>query len=149
MNRRVLGGTLIAAVGIAATARADAPKPHRLVMHVDINDAGVMELALGNIANAIAYFAEKHQLVSVELVANGPGYNMLRDSSPVAAKIAELHKAHPGVVFSACQNSRRGIAAHEGKKPEQIIELAEATDVPAGIARLMELQELGWSYVKV
>jgi len=50
------------------------------------------------------------------------------------------------VVFSACQASRTGFAAAEG---HDIPQVPEATDVPYGIVRLNELQEQGWSYVRV
>ena len=75
---------------------------------------------------------------------------MLRaDRSPVKERIADVHQQYPFVVFSACANSRRGFARAENKAPEDIPELPEATDVPSGVVRLSELQEQGWSYIKV
>ena len=53
------------------------------------------------------------------------------------------------VVFSACQMSRKAIAKAEGKAVQDIPQVPEATDVPAGIVRLSELQEQGWSYIRV
>jgi uncharacterized protein len=140
----------VAAPGLAAgAARAAEEKPHRLVIHVGGADVGQMNVALSNIVNAADYYAARGKTISIELVANGPGYAMLReDRSPVKARIAEIHKQLPSVVFSACQNSRRAIAKAENKSIEQIVEVPEATDVPAGIVRLCELQEQGWSYVR-
>jgi intracellular sulfur oxidation DsrE/DsrF family protein len=51
-------------------------------------------------------------------------------------------------VISGCQNSRRGIAAREGKTPEDIVQLPGVIDTPSGIVRVAELQEQGWSYVR-
>jgi len=71
---------------------------------------------------------------------------MLRDdTSPVKPEIAELRKDVPQVVFSGCNNTKTGMEKREGR-PVPII--AEARIVPAGVARLMELQEQGYAYVK-
>ena len=150
--RRGFGGALLAAFSLIVGARAQGrqePGGHRLVMHVNRNDAGEMNGALDSLQNVADFYAGQHQPVQIELVANGPAYAMLRDTSPVAARISEIHRQYPAVVFSACQNSRRGIARREGKQPNEIIELPEATDVPAGIIRIMELQDQGWPYYKV
>ncbi len=149
MARRGIGAGLLASFALVSVARADAPKQHRLMLHVDSDDAAVMALALGNLSNAIDAFADQKEPARFELVVNGPGYAMLRDTSPVRDRIAEIHKQYPAVVFSACQNSRRGIANKEGKTVAQVIQLSEAASVPAGVVRICELQQQGWSYMKV
>jgi uncharacterized protein len=160
MNRRFLSrsaGGLILAAGLArvfaapvSAARADEPRSHRISFHVGSGDPMMMNVALHNIINAAEFYAGKHETVAIELVANGPGYTMLRaDTSPVKPLIAEVHAKFPFVVFSACQNSRAAIAKAEGKAPQDIPQVPEATDVAAGIVRLSELQEQGWSYIRV
>jgi len=154
MNRRLFSRSgllaLVAGSSLAAVATGAAKeKPHRLVMHIGDGDDGKMNEALSNIVNAAEYYAGIGKTIAIELVANGFGYAMLRDSSPVKARIAEIHRHFPFVVFSACQNSRKAMAKAESKSIEQIVEIPEATDVPAGIVRLSELQEQGWSYVRV
>jgi intracellular sulfur oxidation DsrE/DsrF family protein len=136
-------------MGVAA-ARADAPVRHRITFHVGGADPGTMALALHNIANAANYYAERNEKVAIELVANGPGYTMLRaDTSPVKAAVAATKQKYPFVVFSACQNSRAAVAAAEHKSVAEILQLPEATDVAAGVARLAELQEQHYSYIRV
>jgi intracellular sulfur oxidation DsrE/DsrF family protein len=160
MNRRLFNRSgLLALAAVPALAlpnaatAADPPagsRPHRIVIHVGGSTATEMNTALNNILNAHDYYSALGQPVAIELVANGPGYAMLReDVSPVKARLAEMHKTLPAVVFSACQNSRAAVAKAEGKTMEQIVQVPEATDVPAGIVRLNELQEQGWSYVRV
>ena len=85
--------------------------------------------------------------VQVEIVAYGPGLHMLRDdTSPVKDRIKRIAEgAGPAVAFSACGNTKAGMEKHEGK-PVTII--PQATVVPSGIVRLMQLQEQGWSYVR-
>ena len=88
--------------------------------------------------------------MAIELVANGPGYTMLRaDTSPVKDRLAAVARKYPFVVFAACQHSRAGMAAAEHKSPQDIPELPEATDVAAGVVRLTELQEAHYAYIRV
>ena len=49
------------------------------------------------------------------------------------------------IQFSACNNTKEGMEKKEG---HPITVLSEAVVVPSGVVRLMELQELGWSYVR-
>ena len=153
MQRRSLwastGGLLLAASGLGM-ARAAEPAGHKIVFHVGSADPAMMGVALHNIANAADFYAERKQAVAIELVANGPGYTMLRgDTSPVGPGVAAIKTKYPFVVFSACQHSRAGMAAAEHKTVQEIPELPEATDVPAGVVRLAELQEQGYSYIRV
>jgi intracellular sulfur oxidation DsrE/DsrF family protein len=54
--------------------------------------------------------------------------------------------AFPGKIqFSACNNTRQGMAKAEGKA---ISILPDATIVASGVVQLMELQEQGWSYIR-
>lgn len=154
MNRRFLSrataGLVLAATAARGAKAAEPAKPHRMSFHIVSADPVMMNVALHNIAAAAEYYAARKETVAIELVANGPGYVMMRaDKSPVAALIAETHAKYPFVVFSACQNSRRAVAKAEGKAMADILEVPEATDVPAGVVRLSELQEQGWSYIRV
>ena len=141
---------VVAAVALPSAGRAELAKGHRIALHVGSDDPALMHGALNNIANAHKAYADLGHTVSIELVANGGGYSMLRaDTSPVRDRLAEIHQLFPAVVFSACQSSRRRIAAAEHKALQDIVQVPEATDVPAGIVRLTELQEQGWSYIRV
>ena len=153
MRRRSLwsstGGAVLAAVGMG-TAQAGEPAGHRVVFHVGSADPAMMAVALHNIANAADFYADRKEAVAIELVANGPGYAMLRSGvSPVATEVAETKRKYPFVVFAACQNTRAGLAAAEHKAVQDIKQLPEATDVAAGVVRLTELQEQRYAYIRV
>ena len=152
MHRRTFvaatGGLALAAASLT-NARAQQAPGHKMAFHVGSADPAMMSVALHNIAAAAEYYAEKGETVAIELVANGPGYTMLRDISPVKVQVADTKKKYPFVVFSACQNTRKGLAAAAGKTLEEIPELPEASDVPAGVVRLSELQEQKYSYIRV
>ncbi len=144
---RVMAAT-VAAVPLLArkSAAADDKKVHRLVLHVDRNDPGVMKLALNNARAAQELYESRGDTLAIELVANGPGLHMLRDdTSPVKDEIKAIRATMPQLALAACARTKRGMEKAEGK-PVPII--AEATVVPAGIVRLVDLQEDGYKYVK-
>jgi len=129
-------------------AHADSTKPHRVVIQVDQNDPEVMNLALNNARNAIESYRAKNQDVDVEVVAYGPGLNMLRDdTSPVKDRIKELAEVSfpSNITFAACNTTKQGMEKREG---HAITIIPQAHLVPAGVVRIMELEEQGYSYVK-
>ena len=151
MDRRVVLGLLAGTIGaippLVAQARADEiPKGgHRLAIQIDTDDMALMNLALANARNALTLYTERGEKLAVEIVTFGPGLTMLRaDTSPVKDRITALRKSLPGAVFSACNNTKTALEKTEGKA---IALVPEATIVPAGIVRLMELQD-GWSYIR-
>ena len=94
----------------------------------------------------IEHFKSRGEDVEIEIVTYAQGLHMLRaDSSPVKERIKELREKMPKVVVSACDNTKRRTEKDEGRK---ITLVSEATTVPSGVVRLMELQEQGWSYIR-
>ena len=125
---------------------ADKKRPHRLAVQVDVNDPTVMNLALNNVSNVAQHYSELGQKVEIELVAFGPGLHMLRDdTSPVKARIKSMSEAVPNLTFAACGNTRENMTRAEAK---DIPIVSQAKVVKAGVVRLMELQERGWSYLR-
>jgi uncharacterized protein len=121
---------------------------HRIVIQVDQNDPEIMNLALNNARNVIDAYRAKNEDVNVEVVAYGPGLNMLRDdTSPVKDRIKELAEVSfpSNITFSACNNTKQGMEKREG---HPITIIPQAHLVPAGVVRIMELEEQGYSYVR-
>jgi uncharacterized protein len=147
-RRRLLGltaGVLLAAT-VSPVLASESPSGHHLVLQVDTNDPVAMNLALNNATAAREYYSSRHEPIAIEIVAYGPGLHMLRnDTSPIKARIAAFHISLPDVRLSACNNTLQGMETAEGKKVDL---MPEATIVPSGVVRLMELQEQGWSYVR-
>ena len=105
-------------------------------------------MALNNATNVIEYYRARNEDVEIDVVAYGPGLHMLRaDTSPVQDRIKHLKEiATPGKIqFSACNNTKQGMEKAEG---HAISIVPDASIVPSGVIRLMELQEQGWSYVR-
>ena len=135
-------------IAFASSGLAADGKSHRVAIQVDQNDPQVMNLALNNATNVIEYYRAKNEDVDVDIVTYGPGLHMLRaDTSPVQDRIKRLKElAFPcKIQFSACNNTKQGMEKTEG---HAISILPDATLVPSGVVRLMELQEQGWSYVR-
>jgi hypothetical protein len=107
-----------------------------------------MNLALNNARNLLDYYRAKNEDIDVEIVAYGPGLNMLReDTLPVKDRIKELAEVSfpSNIVFSACNNTKQAMEKREG---HPITIVPQAGLVPAGVVRIMELEEQGYSYVK-
>lgn len=138
--------TLCGPVSIASPSQAADAARHRVAIQVDQNDPAVMNLALNNAVNVVQHYSAAREEVEVEIVAYGPGLHMLRDdTSPVKARVKSIGESMPNVAFSACGNTSEAMKKAEGK---DIPLMSQAKVVPAGVVRLMELQEKGWSYVR-
>jgi uncharacterized protein len=142
---RRLATAAVLSIALATSALAADGKTHHVAIQVDQNDPAIMNMVLNNATNVIEHYRGKGEDVEVEIVAYGPGMHMLRaDTSPVQDRIKKL-KEMGKVQFSACNNTKQNMEKAEG---HAISILPEATIVPAGVVRLMELQEQGWSYVR-
>lgn len=127
---------------------AEKGKEHKIVFQIDQNDQAKMNLVLNNVQNTLDYYHDKNEDVKVEVVAYGPGLNMLRDDkSPVKDRLKRMVDGSfpSSLQFSACHHTMMGMEKQEGH-PIPIV--AEAKVVPSGVVRLNELQEQGWSYIR-
>lgn len=149
--RRLSAGALLLAVLTgpplaASPAAAAADSVNKLAVHVDSDDPATMKLALNNIENVYKYFNAKDEPVEIELVAYGPGLTMLReDTSPVKDRLGIMAVEIPGLTLSACENTKQAMERKEG---HEVPILSDATIVPSGVVRLMQLEKAGYSYLK-
>lgn len=137
---------LLGALAATAQDRPQQSAAHKVAIHVDDNDAKVMNLALNNAKNILDHYRRKGETVRIEIVTYGPGLHMLRaDTSPVKQRVAEMSLAAPEVSFSACGNTQANMTKQESK---DVPLLSEARVVPSGVVQLIELQEQGFSYIR-
>jgi len=126
-----------------AFATAQAGEKHRLALQVSDNDPGKWNLTLNVAANVSKYYSGKGEEVEIEIVAYGPGLHMLRaDTSKVKPRLESFKQGMPNVAFFACENTLALMTRQEGKEPPLV---ENATRVPAGAVRLMELAAQGWA----
>jgi intracellular sulfur oxidation DsrE/DsrF family protein len=137
---------LLFSLGLAAPGWA-ADKTHRLVIQVTEADPAKYNLVLSNAANVSQDYSSRGEEVEIEILAYGPGLHMLRaDTSPVKERMASFRDGMPNVAFIACGNTLKTMAEHERKSTIPLLDGVEV--VTTGVARLMQRQEEGWSYVR-
>ncbi len=117
---------------------------HKLAIQVNSADPATMNMALNNAQNVKSYFESQGDSAQVEIVAYGPGLKMYLEGSPVADRLATLGMDDT-YSFSACGNTYKKMSAKAGK---DLTLVSEAHIVPAGVVRLMELQNEGYSYIR-
>ena len=86
------------------------------------------------------------EILEVEIIAFNAGLHMLReDTSPIAERLENFAASMPNVSFVACGNTIDTMSRIEGGEPP-IFEFSGY--VVAGVARLMELDQMGYTIVK-
>ncbi|MDD9708055.1 DsrE family protein [Seohaeicola sp. SP36] len=139
-----LMATLAALVLGAQLALAEAQ--HKVAIHVDEENVSTMNMALNNAANIAKHYGDLGEEVVIEIVTYGPGLHMLRaDTSPVKDRIATMALEMDNISFSACLNT---VEAMKQKSQKDVPLISEASVVPSGAVRLMELQKDGYAYLR-
>ena len=141
-RRRVLtaGGLAAGSAMLAAPLRAadaDDDKPfaeHRLALQLSDRAEDKQALILSVSYNILKAYGP--DLVAIEVVAFGPGIDLLRAQSPHRVKVDSL--IAQGVRFDVCMNTVDTIERETGSKVELN---PQAHRVQTGVARILELCE--------
>lgn len=129
------------AIGQSALAATTDSPAHKVVIQVSTDDPRTQKIALNNAVNVQKAMGQDN--VAIEIVAYGPGLGMLTQQSKLQQRVSSL--AMQDITFSACGNTMKKHEKKTGKKPV----LSEGVKVVhAGVMRIMELQEQGYSYVR-
>ena len=126
---------------ISPASFADSHTKNRLVIQVSTDDPRTQRIALNNAVNLQKYYGIDN--IVIEIVAYGPGLGMLTQQSKQAKRVESL--ALQDITFSACGNTMAAVEAKSGKVPELLEGVGE---VQAGVARIMELQQQGYAYIR-
>lgn len=114
----------------------------KVVLQISDNDPSKQTLVLNVASNLIkAYGPDK---VDVEIVAFGPGLRLMFDDNHNKGRISGLVE-NSGVRFAACNNTIQKMTAKLGHKPDIN---TNATVVPGGVARILDLVSDGYTLVK-
>src|SRR6185295_16140729 len=144
-TRTIVALLMIAALGATgaeATHSKDYGKKHKIFYH--LNEAGNAKAiaVLTNIQNHVDTVGWEN-IEALELVVHGPALKtfLAKDLEPeVKGKLEKLMAG--GLKIDACQITLK-------RQKIDVRELLEGlTAVPSGVARVMELQELGYAYVR-
>ena len=120
-------------------AAADTAKKHNVVFQITDSDPVKLNQAM-NSATGMQKNVGKDK-INIEVVATGPGLDMLKLESPVGGRMSEAVKN--GIVFVAC-----GAAMKAMKVTEKDL-LPGVIVVPGGLIEIMTKQEAGWTYLKI
>ena len=114
---------------------------HKVVIQVSSDDARTQTIAMNNAVNLQKALGMDN--VTIEIVAYGPGLSMLIGGAKQSQRVSSLAKQD--IVFSACGNTMKKVEKKQGKP----LVLSDGVGVvSAGVLRIMELQEQGYSYVR-
>jgi intracellular sulfur oxidation DsrE/DsrF family protein len=128
----------LAQSGHADSAMSPVPDGNKVVFQVSDNDPAKWNLALNNARNVQQVLGAGKS--EIEIVAYGPGINMLKTESSVADRIAQ--EGREGIRIVACENTMK---AQKLTKNDM---LGTIGYVPAGVVELMKKEHEGYAYVR-
>jgi len=134
----LLFGILVGTHLPAGMAQAAPKAKQRVVIQVSDADPGKWQLALNNARNVQSDLGKDN--VEIEIVAYGPGLDMLKAESKVAAGLAAALDSSVGLL--ACENTMQN--RHVSR--DEIY--AGVRFVPAGVTHIMKRQAEGWAYIR-
>jgi len=132
---------LMASLLVSGVANAEFDKKHKVVIQVSSADETVQKIALNNAVNVQKALGPEN--VAIEVVAYGPGLSILTPKSAESKRVPDL--AMQDITFSACGNTMKKMAKKSGKEPKLVDGVSV---VPAGVIRIMELQQQGYAYIR-
>jgi intracellular sulfur oxidation DsrE/DsrF family protein len=144
---RVLVGAAMLAATLPCSRAQQVPlqdKPfaeHKIVLQLSDNDVRKQNLVI-SVANNLLKFYDPDK-VAIEVVAFGPGIEVLRSESPARKQVESL--ISQGVRFDICLNTVDTIERETGRRPEII---PAATPVQVGVGQILFLTENGYTLVR-
>lgn len=150
ISKALLG---LVSLGLLATGSASAAmkmppiveKPfatHHIVLQISDYNPKKQTLVLNVAQNMEKYYGPDK--VDIEIVAFGPGLRLLLNNDANRKRIIELARNY-GIKFDACHNTLMHFTKILGYTPKLN---PEATVVPAGAVRIVELEQHGYTLLK-
>lgn len=117
----------------------------RVLVHVSSAERGALSGALDEVSDLLHESRASKRSLEVEIVANGPGLDLLLASdASLASRIASLRREYPNLGFVACGQTleRRRAAGGQAKLVEG------AVVAPSALHQVVERLREGWIYVR-
>ena len=114
---------------------------HKIVLQLSDNDPRKQALVI-SVANNLLKFYDPDK-VAVEVVAFGPGIDLLRSESAGRKQVESL--IAQGVRFDVCLNTVDTIERETGRRPDI---MPGATPVQVGVGQILLLTENGYTLVR-
>jgi intracellular sulfur oxidation DsrE/DsrF family protein len=144
--RAAIAGLLAVIFASAASAQQvplqDKPfAEHKLVLQLSDGDPRKQALVISVANNLLKHYDPDK--VAIEVVAFGPGIDLLRSESSSRKQVESL--IAQGVRFDVCLNTVDTLERESGRRPEII---PSATPVQVGVAQILFLTENGYTLVR-
>ncbi len=140
----VIAIVLMTLVTVDASHLKDNARKHRIVYQLD--DAGLdkAKFVLGNIRNHVAGVGGWQNIASLEVVVFGPALKSFVQGAmdPALQQTLEMLQGQ-GMTFGACGNTMKNFSITTEQLPAKSLVLPQG-----GVVRIMELQELGYIYLR-
>jgi uncharacterized protein len=134
--------TLPSTVGAQQAPLQDKPfAEHKIVLQLSDNDPHKQALVI-SIANNLLKFYDPDK-VAIEVVAFGPGIDLLRSENPSRKQVESL--IAQGVRFDVCLNTVDTMERETGRRPDI---MPAATPVQVGVGQILLLTENGYTLVR-
>ena len=114
---------------------------HKVVLQLSDDDAKKQRLVLSVASNLMKFYDPDK--VAVEIVAFGPGIDLLKPENPNRKLVESL--VAQGARVDICLNTVDTLERDTGKRPEFI---SAATPVQVGVAQILLLTENGYTLVR-
>ena len=114
---------------------------HKIVLQLSESDPKKQGLVVSVANNLMKYYDPDK--VAIEIVAFGPGIELLKPDNPARKAVESL--VAQGVRVDICLNTVDTLERDSGKRPEF---LSVATPVQVGVAQILHLTENGYTLVK-
>jgi intracellular sulfur oxidation DsrE/DsrF family protein len=145
--RSLAGAAILAAALPSAASAQQVPlqdKPfaeHKIVLQLSDTDPRKQALVI-SVANNLLRFYDPDK-VAIEVVAFGPGIDLLRSESTSRKQVESL--IAQGVRFDVCLNTVDTIERETGRRPDI---MPGATPVQVGVGQILFLAENGYTLVR-
>ena len=117
----------------------------KVLVHVSSAGREALSSALDEVEDLLRESRASKRQLEVEIVANGPGLDLLRaGDAAFADRLAALRREYPGLGFVAC-----GQTLERRRAKGQPLELVPGTVVaPSALHQVVERLRAGWIYVR-
>ena len=134
---RLAWRSLVLVCGIAVSTLALAQE--KVIFQVTDNDVAKWNLTLNNVRN-LQNGVGGADKADIEVIAYGPGIQLLKADSPIASRITEAVGSKVKVV--ACENT---MAANKLTHADMLPDIGY---VPAGVVEVLRKQQAGYAYIR-
>lgn len=119
----------------------------KVMLHVSTDDQFRLKVVLDEAENLLRNSLQNRQRVEVEILTNGKGLELVRNSQrPYARKLQQLQDQYSNLVVSACNQALQRLQQEKGITLEL---LPETRIVPSAINEVLKRQKQGWTYIRI